>query len=62
MIVTFLLAWAVSASFLYVYDLAIATILLCFCEDYRYHSVDDTSKKSDHEEVGGRMRGWRWQE
>jgi len=48
---TFLLAYAVAAAFLHVYDLAIATILLCFCEDFRYHSVDDASKSADHDEV-----------
>ena len=31
-----LIAFGVASAFLHVYDLAIATILLCFCEDYKY--------------------------
>jgi hypothetical protein len=50
-VLTFGLAWAVSSSFLYIYDLAIATILMCFCEDYRYHNVGDKDKVQDHDEV-----------
>ena len=33
---TGILAFGVASAFLHVYDLAIATILLCFCEDYKY--------------------------
>lgn len=52
---TFLLAYSVAAAFLHVYDLTIATMLLCFCEDYKYHSVDELSKTADHDEVGDRV-------
>eukprot|EP00750_Incisomonas_marina_P010993 INCI16328.9.p1 GENE.INCI16328.9~~INCI16328.9.p1 ORF type:complete len:1224 (+),score=199.72 INCI16328.9:164-3835(+) len=48
---TFLLAFSVASAFLHVYDLTIATMLLCFCEDYKYHSVDELSKTADHDEV-----------
>ena len=34
-LVTVLLGYMIAASFMYVYDLAIDTILLCFCEDVR---------------------------
>lgn len=48
---TGILAFGVASAFLHVYDLAIATILLCFCEDYKYHNVGEASKVSDHDEV-----------
>ena len=35
MVVTVLLGYMIATSFMYVYDLAIDTILLCFCEDVR---------------------------
>lgn len=46
-----LLAFGIASAFLHVYDLAIATILLCFCEDYKYHNVGEASKMHDHDEV-----------
>eukprot|EP00591_Stephanopyxis_turris_P010664 CAMPEP_0195527514 /NCGR_PEP_ID=MMETSP0794_2-20130614/29231_1 /TAXON_ID=515487 /ORGANISM="Stephanopyxis turris, Strain CCMP 815" /LENGTH=1048 /DNA_ID=CAMNT_0040658435 /DNA_START=444 /DNA_END=3590 /DNA_ORIENTATION=+ len=48
---TGLLAFGVASAFLHVYDLAIATILLCFCEDYKFHNVGEPSKVMDHDEV-----------
>lgn len=50
-ILTFLLSFGVAEAFLHVYDLAIATILLCFCEDFRYHNVEEASRHDDHAEV-----------
>jgi hypothetical protein len=46
-----IISFGVAAAFLHVYDLAIATILLCFCEDYKYHSVGEASKLADQDEV-----------
>jgi hypothetical protein len=48
---TAILAYGVASAFLHVYDLAIATILLCFCEDFKFHSVGEPSKTADHDEV-----------
>merc|ERR1711939_930214 len=49
-LVTFL-GYFCGAAFLYVYDLAIATILLCFCEDYKVHQVGDPQFPDLHKEV-----------
>jgi len=46
-----LLGYGCGAAFLYVYDLAIASILLCFCEDYKVHQVDDPHFPDLHKEV-----------
>lgn len=48
---TGILAYAVASAFLYVYDLAISSILLCFCEDYKIHNVDDPHYPKMHREV-----------
>lgn len=44
-IVTLIIAYAVSGSFMSVYDLSIDTILLCFCEDLR---VNDGSAEKPY--------------
>ena len=49
-VLTFLLSFGVAEAFLHVYDLAIATILLCFCEDYKYHNVESAERSEDHDE------------
>jgi len=46
-----LLGYGCAAAFLHVYDLAIGTILLCFCEDYKVHKVDDPNEVDLHMEV-----------
>merc|ERR1712048_878178 len=46
-----LLGYGCAAAFLHVYDLAIGTILLCFCEDFKVHKVDDPSETQLHAEV-----------
>jgi len=46
-----LLAYGCAAAFLHVYDIAIGTILLCFCEDYKVHMVDDPTQTDLHMEV-----------
>jgi len=45
------LGYFCAAAFLHVYDLAIATILLCFCEDYKVHQVGDPHFPDLHKEV-----------
>jgi len=50
-VLTGILAYAVASAFLYVYDLAISSILLCFCEDYKIHNVDDPHHPEMHKEV-----------
>jgi len=46
-----LLAYGSAAAFLHVYDLAIGTILICFCEDFKVHQVDDRTQEAMHREV-----------
>jgi len=46
-----LLGYFCAAAFLHVYDLAIASILLCFCEDYKVHQIDEPTAKQLHKEV-----------
>jgi len=46
-----LLGYGCAAAFLHVYDLSIGTILLCFCEDFKVHKVDDPSATQLHAEV-----------
>jgi len=45
------LGYFCAASFLHVYDLAIQSILLCFCEDYKVHQVGEATQKELHKEV-----------
>merc|ERR1711964_129396 len=46
-----IMCFTCASAFLHVYDLAIQTILLCFCEDYNVHNIDDPSSVQLHREA-----------
>lgn len=46
-----ILCFIISSAFLHVYDLAIQTILLCFCEDYNVHNLDQKTDVQLHREA-----------
>ena len=46
-----ILCFTIASAFLHVYDLAIQTILLCFCEDYNVHNLDQKTDVQLHREA-----------
>lgn len=46
-----ILCYVIASAFLHVYDLAIQTILLCFCEDYNVHNLDQKTDVQLHREA-----------
>lgn len=51
MIVVVFLSYGTASAFLSVYELAIQTILLCFCEDYNVHNIDVPADTQLHREA-----------
>lgn len=47
LLVTCLIAWFISSSFMNVYDMAIDTILVCFCEDAKLNDQGSSEYMSD---------------